>query len=154
MNNPLFGTDPTGYIFETPWDAFSIVYDVAKIGYGYAMNNPQLVSDGLVDLAADTAALFVPGLPAGTTKVGRALEDVASVSNRATKSVTKVTNGKVSNIGSEAEKSVDAARKSGQGYGRNGAAGAAEVTDDVAAITGKSIILEEVKIIIVPRTIK
>ena len=105
MNNPYSGTDPTGYAFETPWDALSIVYDVAKVGYGYATNNPQMVSNGLVDLAADTTALFVPGLPAGTTKVARGLDDIVNVGNGASKEVVKATKEKISDIGSKPSKS-------------------------------------------------
>ncbi len=105
MNNPLSGTDPTGYVWETVWDVASVVYDVGKIGYGYATNNSAIVSEGFVDLAADALAVAIPFVPAGASKVGRAAGDVASVSNGATKGVAKVANGKTSDIGSQASKS-------------------------------------------------
>lgn len=44
--------------------------------------------------------------------------------------------GEGTDLGSEAEKAVESARASGQGYGKSGAAGAAEVTDEVAEVTG------------------
>ena len=76
-NNPLRYTDPTGEIpVETIWDALSVVYDVGKIGVGYATGNSSLVSDGLLDLAADAAALAIPYVPAGSTKAVRALGKV------------------------------------------------------------------------------
>jgi hypothetical protein len=71
LNNPLSGTDPTGYIWDTVWDAASVVYDVGKIGYGYATGNPAIVAEGAVDLAADTIALATPFVPAGSTKLAR-----------------------------------------------------------------------------------
>ena len=44
--------------------------------------------------------------------------------------------GEGTDLGSEAEKAVESARASGQGYGKSGAAGPAEVTDEVAEVTG------------------
>ena len=88
MNNPLAGTDPTGYVAETPWDVASVIYDVGKISYGYLTNNPTIVSDGLVDLAADSIAVVTPFLPAGTTKVGRVVVEgveLASSSKKVSK---------------------------------------------------------------------
>jgi len=71
-NSPYRYTDPTGGIpVDTVWDAISIVYDVGKIGVGYVLDNPKLISDGAVDLAADTTAFFIPYVPAGATKVIR-----------------------------------------------------------------------------------
>ena len=57
--------DPLGLLIESVWDIASIVYDVGKITIGVMVNNPQLVADGTVDLAMDTAALLIPGVPAG-----------------------------------------------------------------------------------------
>ena len=39
--------------------------------YGYVTNNPKLVQDGATDLAGDTTALFIPYVPAGSTKAAR-----------------------------------------------------------------------------------
>jgi RHS repeat-associated protein len=75
-NSPYRYNDPTGEVpLDTIFDAASLVYDIGKISVGYATGNPQLVSDGLVDLASDTAALFIPYVPAGSTKVARALRE-------------------------------------------------------------------------------
>ena len=32
LNNPLSGTDPTGYVIDTVWDVVNVLYDVGKIG--------------------------------------------------------------------------------------------------------------------------
>ncbi|WP_237475570.1 hypothetical protein [Vibrio tetraodonis] len=59
------------------------MYDLGKVGVGYATNNPVMVNDGLVDLACDTAALLIPYAPAGSTKVARLSSDVAEVGKSA-----------------------------------------------------------------------
>jgi RHS repeat-associated protein len=84
INNPIRYTDPSGEIpFDTIWDGLNIVYDLGKVGVGYATNNPVMVNDGLVDLACDTAALLIPYAPAGSTKMARLSSDVADVTNSA-----------------------------------------------------------------------
>ena len=70
----FMGVDPDGNIpVDTAWDAVSIIYDVTKIGVGYALDNPRLIQEGGIDLAADTVALFIPYVPAGSTKITRML---------------------------------------------------------------------------------
>ncbi len=109
MNNPLSGTDPTGYVWETVWDVANVVYDVGKIGYGYSTSNPAMISEGFVDLAADAIAVATPFLPAGSTKLGRVTIEGVGVSSDAKKiskgnGASKAIKGEGADIGSEANK--------------------------------------------------
>ena len=77
-NNPYRFTDPDGNIpIDTVWDAGNVVYDLGKAAYGAATNNPALVAQGLGDAAADTAAMLIPYVPAGSTKVARGVAEKA-----------------------------------------------------------------------------
>lgn len=82
-NSPYRYTDPDGNIpLDTIWDAGNVLWDIGKITVGAITGNGQLVADGTVDLIADSAALAVPYLPAGASKLtmlGDGLEDVADV---------------------------------------------------------------------------
>jgi hypothetical protein len=78
------GGDPVRYIDETGnfpvdtvWDAASIVYDVGKVAVGAVTGNKSLRNEGFADLGADTAALFIPYLPAGSTKLARQVAKAA-----------------------------------------------------------------------------
>jgi len=71
LNNPFAGTDPTGYIIETPWDIVNVVYDLGKIAVGYATGNEAMVAEGTTDLVVDGLSMVAPGVPAGTSKVAR-----------------------------------------------------------------------------------
>ncbi len=75
-NNPVRFVDPSGECVETPWDVLNVIYDVGKIAYGYISGNQNTVSEGYVDLGADSLAVLVPGLPAGITKL-RYADDAA-----------------------------------------------------------------------------
>ncbi|MES1213406.1 MAG: RHS repeat-associated core domain-containing protein, partial [Singulisphaera sp.] len=71
FNSPTNYADPSGLIWDTVWDVASIVYDAGKITVGMVTDNPALVTDGSIDLAADTVALLIPFAPAGATKAAR-----------------------------------------------------------------------------------
>ncbi|MGH2342905.1 RHS repeat-associated core domain-containing protein [Segnochrobactraceae bacterium EtOH-i3] len=71
--DPVNNRDPIGEVIETGWDLINVAYDLAKVGYGYAVNNQDLQNEGLVDLAVDVAAALVPGLPAGASKLARGI---------------------------------------------------------------------------------
>ena len=87
-NDPVNLSDPNGHIVDTFWDAASIAYDVGKITYGYVESDDEAWKDGWVDLGVDAVAAMVPGVPAGASKVARALnkvEDAASIAKTAKK---------------------------------------------------------------------
>ncbi len=75
MNNPLAGTDPTGYAADVLWDAGNVIYDIGKIGFGLATGNDELVEEGTIDLAIDSAAMLIPFVPAGAGKLARVADD-------------------------------------------------------------------------------
>lgn len=73
-NNPYRFVDPDGRLpVETVWDAANVVYDLGKAAVGAAVGNQAMVAEGLGDAALDTAAMFVPYAPAGSSKVTRAM---------------------------------------------------------------------------------
>lgn len=56
---------------DTVWDGLCILYDSGKIAYGLYKDDKGMVREGFIDLAADTAAFFIPMVPAGMTKLAR-----------------------------------------------------------------------------------
>ena len=53
------------------WDIANIAYDLGKAGYALAKGDEALLEEALKDLAADTVAALIPGLPAGTSKLAK-----------------------------------------------------------------------------------
>ncbi len=62
---------------DTVWDVGNILYDAAKVTKGQLTGDQALVQEGLSDLALDTAAAAIPGVPAGMQKIGRTGAKVA-----------------------------------------------------------------------------
>ena len=56
---------------DTIWDIANIAYDLGKAGYALAKGDEALLEEALKDLAADTVAALIPGLPAGTSKLAK-----------------------------------------------------------------------------------
>ena len=56
---------------DTIWDIANIAYDLGKAGYALTKGDEALLEEALKDLAADTVAALIPGLPAGTSKMAR-----------------------------------------------------------------------------------
>jgi RHS repeat-associated protein len=74
VNDPVNWVDPTGNIpIDTIWDLGNVIYDLIK-------GNP-------CDLAADLAAMAVPYLPAGVTKVVKTAKPSLSAHKEALKKV-------------------------------------------------------------------
>jgi RHS repeat-associated protein len=77
VNNPINHGDPSGEILDTLWDVANVAYDVANCNWG--------------DAAADTVAMFIPGLPAGLTKVVKGADNVIDAS----KQMRKLSDGEI-----------------------------------------------------------
>lgn len=107
MNNPMAGTDPTGYVIDTIWDVGNVIFDVGKVAYGAITGDSDMVSEGLTDLAVDAAATMVPFVPAGASKAARAgAEKVADARQASKKSDTTPTTQK-----SESSSNTDSSSK-------------------------------------------
>lgn len=86
-NNPYRYVDPQGDVpVDTIWDIGNVVYDLGKVTVGWTIGNQALVVEGLADAAIDTAAMLVPYVPAGSTKVARlAAKETVAAANIAKK---------------------------------------------------------------------
>jgi RHS repeat-associated protein len=87
-NNPYRYIDTHGNIpIDTVWDIGSVVYDLGKVTVGWTIGNQSMVVEGLGDAAADTAAMLIPYVPAGSTKIARmgarAADEVADIGKAA-----------------------------------------------------------------------
>ncbi|MCW8998824.1 MAG: YwqJ-related putative deaminase, partial [Kangiellaceae bacterium] len=157
MNNPLAGTDPSGYL------AVLIPYIVKGGGYALAawgaVETAEVVGETVAKYQLDeltaTDAAITATAAAGEAFLMKRLKIVENLADAAGTGLKKLkdkltsveTNngqqpmkntGESSTLGAKAEEAVDNARASGKGYGnKGGAAGAAEVPDETARITGK-----------------
>ena len=87
-SNPLRYIDPTGKFIDALWDATNVVYDVGSAVYNHIIGNHDEAIGHWVDTATDVAALIIPGVPAGVTKVAKVTDkasDVIKTSKRAKK---------------------------------------------------------------------
>ncbi|EIJ42387.1 RHS repeat-associated core domain protein [Beggiatoa alba B18LD] len=60
--NPINYTDSSGFIVDTVWDVANVAWDIANGEWG--------------DAAIDSVAMLIPGIPAGITKVGKAIPEL------------------------------------------------------------------------------
>ena len=69
-NNPLRFIDPDGrFPIETIWDAINVVADAGRAIYHAVAGNTEKRDAALQDLALDGAALAIPYVPAGISKL-------------------------------------------------------------------------------------
>ncbi|MEQ3444023.1 RHS repeat-associated core domain-containing protein, partial [Pseudoalteromonas sp. BZP1] len=130
MNNPMAGTDPTGYVIDTIWDVGNVIFDVGKVAYGAATGNDDMVTEGLTDLAIDAAATLVPFVPAGASKAARAgAEKVADARQASKKTDTTPTTQK-----SESSSNTDGGTKTTNGADNTQSANSAgQKTTDIGS---------------------
>ena len=154
LNNPLAGTDPSGYIVVTTIVVAIALYSAWETGDAIGTGIYEVASGqkSAGDAVLDTAKTIVidKAMTMTGTKVVKMLPDAAqdAIVEKGKQLVDKVsdkfngnssgidTGGDTSELGSRASQAVDDARGSQQGYGKRGAAGAGEVTDEVAEVTG------------------
>lgn len=70
---------------DTIWDGLCILYDSGKIAYGLYKDDKGMVREGFIDLAGDTAAFFIPMVPAGLSRVARSADKAAEAAKAAEK---------------------------------------------------------------------
>ena len=69
-NNPVKYTDPDGRVVDTIWDIGFTLYDI-----GYAVyKSSKGDNSGWIDVGLDAAAILVPGIPAGLSKIDDAVK--------------------------------------------------------------------------------
>ena len=73
-NNPIKYTDPTGEAIETIWDIGLAIYDI------FSAISKSIKGDhsGWGDVALDAAAILIPCVPAGLSKI----DDVVKIENK------------------------------------------------------------------------
>lgn len=69
QNKPINNFDVTGLFIDTVWDVGNMLWDVGEIVVGAVTGNKEMMETGAVNLAFDTAAAVIPGVPAGVSKM-------------------------------------------------------------------------------------
>ena len=81
-NNPVKYTDPDGRIIDTIWDIACTAYDIGSAIY----NSSKGDNSGWIDVGIDAAAILIPCVPAGLSKIDdavRAADKVGDVAKAA-----------------------------------------------------------------------
>ena len=84
-NIPCLHTDYAGLFIDTIWDVGNMIWDVGTIAVGAVTGDSNMVEEGAEDLAFDTIAAIIPGLPAGTSKLLKVTSKVEKVSKKTRK---------------------------------------------------------------------
>lgn len=84
---------------DTIWDGLCILYDSGKIAYGLYKDDKGMVREGFIDLAGDTAAFFIPMVPAGLSRVARSADRAAEAANKIGKEVASASGKEIKVIG-------------------------------------------------------
>lgn len=78
-NNPVKYTDPDGRIVDTIWDIGFTLYDIGSAIYKSSKGD----NSGWIDVGLDAAAILVPGIPAGLSKIDDAVRTADKVGDTA-----------------------------------------------------------------------
>lgn len=72
LRNPFRYVDPDGRLpIDTIWDAGCVIYDLGKMVWAVATDNPKMMSEAKTDTLMDLGAMVIPYAPAGITKIAR-----------------------------------------------------------------------------------
>ena len=72
MGNPVRMIDADGRIpLDTVWDALNVIYDIGAAVANHIAGDHQAAKSHWVDLGADVAALMIPYVPAGASKLAK-----------------------------------------------------------------------------------
>ena len=69
-NKPVKYTDPDGRVVDTIWDIGFTLYDIGSAIYKSSKGD----NSGWIDVGLDAAAILVPGIPAGLSKIDDAVK--------------------------------------------------------------------------------
>ena len=110
---------------DTIWDIANIAYDLGKAGYALTKGDEALLEEALKDLAADTVAALIPGLPAGTSKLAKIaakkLKDGKKLTKKESEALSQAVEAK------KAQRQGGAQTPSTSGTSKSGGSGSARV---------------------------
>ncbi|MDE5793772.1 MAG: RHS repeat-associated core domain-containing protein, partial [Muribaculaceae bacterium] len=89
-NDPVNNTDPTGAILETVWDVGNVLYDVGEAAYNHMTGNHDKAKQNWIDAGLDIGAMLIPGIPAGASKVGKAVKAAVGKADNVADAVSDV----------------------------------------------------------------
>ena len=93
-NNPIIRIDQDGQIWDIIWDVVNVLYDIGAAVVNHISGDHDKAKDHWIDAGTDVAAMLIPGIPAGMTKLEYA-DDVVDIAKTFDKSenvedVTKI----------------------------------------------------------------
>ncbi|MDE6480872.1 MAG: hypothetical protein K2L45_11465 [Muribaculaceae bacterium] len=125
-NDPVNNTDPTGAILETVWDVGNVLYDVGEAAYNHMTGNHDKAKQNWIDAGLDIGAMLIPGIPAGASKVGKAVKAAVGKADKVTDVVSD---------GKKASKGMKNAERVAEGkeFGKSSAKSITDANQSTAA---------------------
>ena len=68
-NNPIIRIDQDGQIWDIIWDVVNVLYDIGAAVVNHISGDHDKAKDHWIDAGTDVAAMLIPGIPAGMTKL-------------------------------------------------------------------------------------
>jgi hypothetical protein len=99
LNNPIRYSDPTGkFPIETIWDIGNVLYDVGAAVVNHIKGDHTAAVGNWTDLGLDAAAVVIPYVPAGATKVLKAADKAVDVGKAVDKTTDAAKVSKYSDV--------------------------------------------------------